>query len=423
MNEIEKHVLNQIDYSSMLQFLDELVAIQSLDGTDEENQAQRLVASQLASLGFDVDEWHIDFDTLKSHPSYSAEVERPEGIGVVGGWGSGKSRSLLLNGHVDVVPPGDLARWHVDPWRATLNHESGRVYGRGALDMKGGLCCAIFAVQAIMDAGVTLDGRVLIESVIGEEDGGCGTLAAVARGHRADGAVIMEPTELMIAPAQAGCFNFRITIPGKAAHGAMRFEGVDPLEKFIHIYQAILTYEHSRNQNVTHPLFKMYSAPYPICCGTIHGGNWASTVAESLTFEGRYGVEPGEDHAQVRAAFEQAIQDVVEQDEWLREHPLQIEWWGGQFAPAEIAVEHPVVTTAQQAFFEVAGHQTPIQGMTYGADMRLLVNDGNIPTILFGPGDVRLAHRPNEYVPLEDLKTCTRTLALMILRFCDGRMG
>lgn len=418
MNELEQRALEKIDFGAMLQFLDEAVAIQSLDGTPEENVVQHLMAAKLRDFNFEVDEWLIDFDALKEHRSYSAEVDRTEGVGVVGKWGSDGGPSLILNGHTDVVPAGAASRWTVDPWRATLDEGSGRVYGRGALDMKGGLCCAIFAVKAIMDAGIQLNGQVLIESVIGEEDGGCGALATVARGYKADAAVIMEPTELMIVPAQAGCFNFRITIPGKAAHGAMRFEGVDPLEKFIHIYQAILDYEKQRNTNVTHPMFQMYDAPYPICCGTINGGNWASTVAEFLTFEGRYGIEPGEDLASVRHAFEKVIAGVAAKDAWLREHPPVIEWWGGQFEPAEIPSEHLIVTTASQAFVDATGRSTPVQGMPYGADMRLLVNDGDTPTIMFGPGDVRMAHAPDEYVPLDDLKACTRTLALMILRYC-----
>lgn len=418
MNHIEELVIDKIDFVEMLSFLDELVAIQSLDGTAEEVVVQKVVSQKLSRLGFSVDEWQVDFDTLNQHPKYSAEVERLEGIGVVGSWGNDDGKSLLLNGHTDVVPAGELDRWTFDPWRATYDEASGNVYGRGGLDMKAGLCCAIFAAKAIMDAGFVLDGKVLIESVFGEEDGGSGTLAAVARGHKADGAVIMEPTELMIAPAQAGCFNFKVTIPGKAAHGAMRFEGVDPLEKFILVYQAILAYEKTRNTGVTHPMFKDYEAPYPICCGVIHAGNWASTVAESLTFEGRYGIEPGENLEEARAAFEAVIHNVAQADEWLRNNPPVVEWWGGQFDPAEISLDHPIVQVAESAFSDVTGKQPTVRGMTYGADMRLLVNEGDTPTIMFGPGDVRLAHRPNENVPLEDLKVCAQTLALMILRFC-----
>jgi len=287
------------------------------------------------------------------------------------------------------------------------------------LDMKGGLCCGLFAIKAIMDAGIQLKGRVHIQSVIGEEDGGAGTLAAVLHGPKADAAIIMEPTELMIAPAQAGAYNFRVTIPGKAAHGAMRFEGVDPLEKFLLVYQAILDLEKARNADAAHPLFASYPVPYPICVGTIRGGVWASTVAETLTFEGRYGVKIGEDPAAAKKELEDWIETAVQTDPWLREHPPVIEWWGAQFDPAEISVEHEVVVETAASFQEITGHAPQIQGMPYGADMRLLVNVGGIPTIMFGPGDVRKAHQPDEHVPLADLKTCAQTLVLTILRFCQ----
>ncbi len=418
MKTTEQHVLENINFDQLLTMLDELVAVKSLDGTPEEVEVQKLVSKKLNEIGFDVDEWSVDMEELKSHPKFSAEVERPEAIGVVGSWGNEDGPVLLLNGHTDVVPAGELERWNFDPWRATYDAASDRVYGRGALDMKGGLCCAIMAVKTIKDLGIKLKGKVLIESVFGEEDGGSGTLAAVVRGHKADGAVIMEPTELMIAPAQAGCFNFKITIPGRAAHGAMRFEGVDPLEKFILVYQAILTYEKTRNIGVTHPFFKDYDAPYPICCGVIHAGNWASTVAESLTFEGRYGIEPGEDLEEARRSFEDVVQNVAQADEWLKDNPPVVEWWGGQFDPAEIDEGSPLIQLAKDAYTDVTMQSPIVRGMTYGADMRLLVNEGETPTIMFGPGDVRIAHRPDEFVPMDDLKTCTRALALMILRFC-----
>ena len=324
----------------------------------------------------------------------------------------------MLNGHTDVVPAGERDRWHYDPWRATV--DNGNVYGRGALDMKGGLCCALFAVKAIMDAGVELAGKVIIDAVIGEEDGGAGALATVLHGIQADAAIIMEPTELMIAPAQAGAFNFRVTIPGVAAHGAMRGEGVDPLTKFLPIYQAILDLEKTRNSGAQHPLFEAYDLPYPICVGTIQGGVWASTVAETLTFEGRYGVKIGENPDEAKAQLESAIEAVADADEFLRNNPPTVEWWGAQFAPAEVNVELPIVDVTATAFAEIANHPAQLQGMTYGADMRLFVNQGNIPTVMFGPGNVRMAHKPDEYVPIADLKVCTETLALAILRFCGG---
>ncbi|MFZ1395676.1 MAG: ArgE/DapE family deacylase [Candidatus Promineifilaceae bacterium] len=419
MNPIEQTVLDNLDFDALLQALDRLVQIPSLDGSPEERTVQEESAVLMQSLGLNVETWEIDFATLTQHPAYTAEVARSAGLGVLGSYGQGHGPTLILNGHTDVVPAGELERWHYPPWRATYNPANGNVYGRGALDMKGGLCCGLFAVKAIIDAGVQLKGRVHVQAVIGEEDGGAGTLAAVLHGPQADAAIIMEPTELMIAPAQAGAYNFRITIPGKAAHGAMRFEGVDPLEKFLLVYQAILALEKARNADAAHPLFANYPVPYPICVGKIQGGVWASTVAETLTFEGRYGVKIGEDPAAAKQAFEAWVQTAVQHDPWLRENPPVIEWWGAQFDPAEIGVEERVVVETAVSYQQITGQPPKIQGMPYGADMRLLVNVGGIPTLMFGPGDVRKAHQPDEHVPLADLKICAQTLALTILRFCQ----
>lgn len=414
MNEIEKQVLDTIDIEGMLDYLDELVAIQSLDG--HESDAQRNVAAKMRELGMAVDEWQIDFEQVRQHPAYCEEVIREEGLGVVGSMGKGNGKSLILNGHVDVVPAGELDNWTVDPWRATV--KDGKVFGRGALDMKGGLCCAIFAAKAIRDAGIELDGKLMIQAVIGEEDGGVGALATCLRGYSADSAIIMEPTELMIAPAQAGALNFRITVPGHAAHGAMRLEGVSAIEKFMPLYKAIMAYEAERNATIKDARFADYELPYPICVGTIQAGNWASTVAESLTFEGRFGVAVDEDTSEARQGFEAVVQAAADQDAFLAVNRPKVEWWGGQFESAGIDPLHPIVSTVSDAFTELTG-DTPIQrGMTYGADMRLLVRYANTPTIMFGPGDVRKAHQPDEYVPLDDLIAVVKTLTLTILRTC-----
>jgi len=343
-------------------------------------------------------------------------VEREKGLGVVGMLGEGQGKSLILNGHVDVVPAGDRENWRFDPWRATV--ADGRVYGRGALDMKGGLCCALFAAKAILDAGISLPGKLLIHSVIGEEDGGVGTLAAIQRGHVADAAVVVEPTELIVAPAQAGALNFRLTVPGLAAHGCMRQEGVSAIEKFILLYEALMAFEKEYNAAHPDPRFAAYALPYPLLVGTVQAGNWASTGPESLSCEGRFGITVGQDSLAARQQFEGVIAAVAQSDPWLREHPPLLAWWGGQFESAGISPHHPIVTTVTNALQQLTGQPALLRGMTYGADMRLLVNEGHVPTVLFGPGDVRLAHKPDEFVPIADLETVVRTLLLTALRFC-----
>lgn len=412
---LERRVLDAFDVEGMVEFLCELIAIPSLSGA--ETPAQERVAAEMERCGLEVDTWQIDFEQLRRHPAYSAEVEREHSLGVVGLMGRDHDRpSLILNGHVDVVPAGDEAIWSYPPWQGTV--KGGRVYGRGSVDMKGGLCCALYAARALHEAGVRLRGRLMVQSVVGEEDGGSGTLAAVLRGYRAEGAIVVEPTELVVAPAQAGALNFRVTVPGQAAHGCLREEGVSAVEKFIPLYQALMVLERERNGGPRDPLYAGYERPYAISVGTVRAGNWAASVPESLTFEGRYGVAVGEDPVNARRVLEETVAQAAQADPWLRDHPPEVEWWGGQFAPASIPADHPLVATVCRAFSDASGAPARVAGMTYGADMRLLVNEGGTPSVLFGPGDVRQSHRPDEYVSVADLVVAARTLALTAMRFC-----
>ncbi len=416
LTDTERRVLEAVDMDGLVATLYDLIAFQSDRG--QEIAVQERMATLLADAGMDVDLWEIDLPALAKHPAYAAEIERERAIGVVGKSGHGQGRSLILNGHVDVVPAGEPGRWTVPPFAGTVR--DGRVYGRGSADMKGGVCCALYAVRALHDAGVELDGSVLIQSVAGEEDGGMGTLAAIERGHTADAAIILEPTELIVAPAQGGALSFRITVPGLAAHGALRAEGVDPLERFQLVFGALRKLELARNERLRHPLYSDYEIPYAICVGKVRGGVWASTVAETVVLEGRYGVGIGEDCDTARAELEHAIATAARGDAWLAEHAPVVEWWGARYEPADIPVDHPLVTTLGGAFHHVTGATPRIQGMPYGADMHLLVHHGNTPTVIFGPGDVRTAHAPDEFVPIAELETATRALALTLLRFCNA---
>ncbi len=410
----EQSALDRIDMDALVATLSDLVAFESDHG--REVAIQHHMSGMLDGMGMRTDVWDIDLDALRANPAYRVEIEREQAVGVLGRWGAGQGRTLILNGHVDVVPPGEIERWSVAPFQATIR--DGRVYGRGTVDMKGGLCCAIHAVRAIMDAGLELAGEVMIQPVVGEEDGGAGTLAAVVRGHRADAAIVLEPTELAVAPAQGGALSFRITVPGLAAHGALRSEGVDPLDYFDRIHRALRALEQARNERLRHPLFADYEIPYAICVGKIRAGIWASTVAETLVLEGRYGVGIDEDPEQARAELEQAVARLAATDPWLRRNPPQVEWWGACFMPAAIPVDDPIVAQLTAAWQAASGKTAVVRGMPYGADMHLLVNQGQTPTVLFGPGDVRLAHAPDEYVPMDDLLAVTRTLVITILRFC-----
>jgi acetylornithine deacetylase len=415
LNPTEQRVLAAIDQHTLLAFLGELVAFPSLAA--DESAAQQHIAAKMQSLGFETDVWDIDFETLTQHPAFSWEVERTSGLGVVGTIGAQRGgKSLLLNGHIDVVPAGDPANWSSDPFVATVR--DGKVYGRGALDMKAGLVAALWAAAAIQQCGVQLRGRLHVASVIGEEDGGCGTLATIVRGYIADAAIIPEPTRLSVAPAQAGAHNVRIRVPGLSAHGCYREEGVSAIEKYMVVHAALVALEARRNERMRHPLFSQYRLPYPLSIGTVHAGNWPSSVAEELIAEGRYGIGIGEDSQAARRELEAAVAAAAQADPWLRDHPPIVEWWGGTFEPAECPIDHPIVELVRAAHQVTTDGPAPtLEGMTYGADMRLLVHQGGMPTVMYGPGDVRLAHKPDEYVPIADIMTVAHTLALTALRF------
>lgn len=423
LSDDERAVLALIERVDILESLSALVAAPSCDG--HESAAQSVMAGLMREAGLTIDQWAIDLDELQRHPAFSAEIERREAIGLVGfaGRHAGRGRDLILNGHIDVVSAGDQARWRHRPWKVEI--ENGLAFGRGVVDMKGGLVCAVTAARALHKAGIEPLGRLIIESVVGEEDGGLGTLATILRGYRADGAVVVEPTRLAVVPVQAGALTFRMRVQGLAAHAAMRWEGVSALEKFALLYDAVLALEKARTDEVRSAwfatLFRDYPIPCPIGIGRLRAGEWPSTVPEELVCEGRLGVMPGEDLARAKERFEHAVAQAAADDEWLRSHPPVVEWWGGRFAPGTTDTVDPLVQALAAVHADLVGEPPAVAGVTYGADMGLLVNEAGIPTVLYGPGDVACAHQPDEQVPLAELERATAVLALLSMRFCGYR--
>jgi acetylornithine deacetylase len=165
-------------------------------------------------------------------------------------------------------------------------------------------------------------------------------------------------------------------------------------------------------------LFDWLERPFAICGGRVQGGDWPSSEADWLTWEGRYGVAPGEDLDTARAQFEDAVAGVSADDPWFAEHPPTVEWWGGQFLPARTPLEDPVVSTTRSAATDVAGRSVPLRGMPYGCDMGLTAGVADIPTVVCGPGDIRDAHVPDESVAVADLVASARTIAVTAIRFC-----
>ncbi len=414
LTEPEARAAEAVDLPWLVDLLSDLIAIRSTGGDEDVIQAR--VAAELTRGGFEVDAWDIDMDAMRTHPHYSAEIERVTGRGVVGTFGRSDGLHLMLNGHVDVVPVGDERLWSVPPWTATVT--SDRVYGRGACDMKGGLACAIAAVRAVREAGIDLTGSVSIAAVIGEEDGGVGTLATLARGHTADAAVVVEPTNGTVAVSQAGALGFRLTVRGRPAHGAVRTEGVSAVEKFSPVLAALQSLERRRNARFSDSLFAAYDLPLALSVGMVRAGEWPSTVPDHLIAEGRYGVAPGEASDTARREFETTIAALASGDPWFAAHPVEVEWWGGQFDSASTSADAAIVKTTQAVHGAIAGTPPPVVGVPYGSDLRHLVNVGGVPSILYGPGDARHAHREDEFVPISELHDVARSLAALVVRFC-----
>src|SRR6266487_185618 len=420
LSSIEQKALASLDEQGLIKALRDLVRIPSATG--QEAAAQNWLAQQMRHFGLDVDLWDIDVAELQRHPQFPGmEVDRSKdrAVGLVATWrreaGAASGRRLVFNGHIDVVPEGDLASWQHEPWGADL--VDGRIYGRGACDMKGGLMAALFAIKAIKDSSVPIDGSLMVQSVIGEEDGGIGTFASLLRGHRGNAAIVCEPTRLNLIPAQAGALTFTVRVPGKSAHACVRLEGVSAIEKYLDIHRALIQLERERNSEVEHPLLGKLPLPYPLSIGRVQAGNWSSSVPEELIFEGRIGVAMGEASDAVRRQFERTLLNLAEEDPWLRDHPLEIKWSGGQFESGEIPLHHPLVKLCQQCMVDLTGHEPVLQGAPYGSDLRLLVFFGATPTVLFGPGDVRVAHMPDEHTESSQVILAARAYILAALRF------
>jgi acetylornithine deacetylase len=282
--------------------------------------------------------------------------------------------------------------------------------------MKAGLVAAIVAVAAVRRAGVPLRGDLLLACVPGEEDGGLGTYATLRRGWRADACVIPEPTSLQLVPANSGALTFRLTVTGRATHASRRTEGVSALEKLLPVLAALDRLEARRNVDVD-PLMRRWPIAYPLSIGTVTAGDWASTVPDLLVAEGRLGVALDEPVEEARRALEEAVAEACADDPWLREHPAEVTWWGGQFASGRLPADSDLLPRLHRANTAAGGGDQETWGGPYGSDLRLLTAAG-IPTVQYGPGESALAHAADERVPVEEMLHCARTLALLALDIC-----
>ena len=409
----ERAAVEALDNDACIRLAQELVRIPSVTG--DERAAQNRVALALEQAGLDVEVFEADVDRLKAHPRFPGmEVDRSEAVLVAATLGHKGDRSLILNGHVDVVPVGDRQAWSSSPWSGHIH--AGHLYGRGACDMKAGLAIGISAAAAIKKSGLPLRGRLIVQSVVGEEDGGIGTFAMAERGYRADAAYVLEPTRLRIIPAQAGALSFRLRVKGRSAHASVRYEGISAIEKFQLVDARLRQLERALNDQ-PHRLFRHRPVPYPLSIGRLRAGSWSSTVPDELECEGRVGVPIGMASAEVRRQFKAALADVGQRDPWLADHPPEVEWFGGQFDAVEVDPDLPAFASLRSAHMDELGVEPELDGAPYGSDMRLLVHEADTPAILYGPGDIHQAHSTDEWIAVDDVLHAARVVTAACARY------
>ena len=328
--------------------------------------------------------------------------------------GEKPGKTLMFNGHIDVMPADEVEEWTTPPFSPTIR--DGKLYGRGTADMKGGLMAATMAVQLLQDTGIPFSGSVKITSVCDEEGGGNGSMQAIMSGQRADGVVVCEGTSDELILAHMGFVFFRVKFAGKACHSGTKQNGVSAIEKAIKVIQALNEKEHEWLLHYKHPLL-----PAPnLNVGLIHGGTAGSTVAEDCMFEVCVHYLPNQmSHNQVVKEFQEVVERVAKSDAWLEEHlpEIKITQAGGGF---EMEEHSPFVDSFKRAYSEARGKDVKVVGSPAGCDSRLWRNIAECPTIQFGPGNLAQCHAVDEWLDLEAYLQSILIYAELILDFCQA---
>jgi len=415
---IQAKIVEEVDkcFEEQLAFLSKLVSFKSLVG--QEGPGQTFYAQACRDLDLMVELFQANKAIIISHPAY---VEtgldysgRPNVIAHIPA--GGKGRSLILNGHMDVVPPDPLSLWSVDPWDCQI--KGGRLYGRGALDMKSGLSANLFALKAVLDCGFRPKGKVILESVVDEELGGSGgTLACFIHGVTADGMIISEPSLQTVWTTHPGIKFFRVKVFGRSAHAGLSHEGVNAIVKMVPIIKALEELDQKRAKSLSYPRVEEQTGrSCNLSLGKMLAGDWVATVAGWATLEARVGFVPGETAQQVMTEIEKTISDAVKDDAWFLEHPPQIEWFGVDCEPWVEPEDSSLVKTFLTAGKKALGSFPKLTGSSTGLDTHFGRMFGT-PSLAFGPRGANY-HGIDEYVHIESLLAVTKTLAVFIADWC-----
>lgn len=367
----------------------------------------------------------------------AVDAERPNTVMTLKGQGGGKS--LIINGHVDTVAPFHPEEWkNGDPWSGVI--EDGRLYGLGSTDMKGGIVAAMLAAASLRKAGIEMKGDLQIHAVVGEETMSheLGTTAVLEAGHTADAAIVVEatssPVPLSIANVSAGNFNLQIDVRGYATHsgnrgasiragGAGNDAGVNAVEKAILVIQALQQLEQEWGITKSHPSFP--AGLFSLAPGVFHGDAGVPSVgylAEQATIGYLVWYPPNEDPEAIKAEIEKQVMAAAQLDSWLRDHPPVLRWdshWPVVDTPEDHALVRQMVTDRADVLGAPAPGVPDTTGFLAVCDAAFLQAQG-VPTVVFGPGNLRQAHAVNEFVELDEILNCARVLARTMIGWCDS---
>lgn len=405
----------------LLADLQSVVRIPSVVGNEGPVSARMRQLYEGAGLGLEVSDFVPDIDALRSHPGF-VDTQMPYAgrSNVIGRLpAAGEGRSLILNGHIDVVGPGPDGSWSRDPWGAEI--EGNWMYGRGAGDMKAGVIANLYAMKTLANLGLRPAGEVMLQAVIDEEAGGAGgTLASLERGHRADAMICTEPENLNITMAHAGVCYFRVRVAGRQAHAAFAHRGVNAIAHMVGIVQALVDLDAERGRTIHYALLDGGSGrSCHLNVGTIRAGDWPSSVPAEAVIECRMGFVPGEHLADMRALLTRTINDAAAGDQWLVEHPPKIEWYGWQTDPWYQDPDHPFICTLAEVIGEVRGEPAELRGATGGIDSRFSRYYG-MAAACTGPIAQNI-HGADERVDIPSIITTTKILASTVLAWCGMR--
>ncbi|HEV7257537.1 MAG TPA: M20/M25/M40 family metallo-hydrolase [Bosea sp. (in: a-proteobacteria)] len=427
--------------------LAEIVRIRSLTG--EEGPAQSRMAELLTSTGAEVSQVEPDVEAMfkafpdvaqyPTHwehdlilpyaglPTYAAL--RDSGLqpvlnydgrpNVVGYWkGTGGGRSLILNAHIDTVTVEPLAQWTRDPFGAEI--VDGMMYGRGTSDMKGGLMAAFLAVTYLREAGVRLRGDVTLQCVVNEEHAGNGTLDLVTRGAAADAAIVLEPTSNTIAYSHPGGLYWQVTLNGVQRSPGARWnggelEGLGAVDMLPPVIEALLDLEDRYNSGTPTGA----KPPFSLTMGKISGGHYETVTAGAVVIKGGAYFAPSLGAVtDIMDGFREAVARANDSDERLRRHPARLE-----FLHHDDSTDQPAGLAIAQVMGGVLARRGG-DGSAYPGhfccDMRHLVNQAGIPSIIFGPGTIAQAHKPDEHIPIGDFLSAIEHLIEFIAEWCGA---